>query len=125
MAEERWEHGLAAYASQFGVPPEQALDALRAVVGEPMASEAVRAAGAAWAPDHPLSPRERSLLVVAALAGQGGVEERLRRHVRWATEHDLTAGDLQAAVAFLAVYIGYPRASIAAEVIVDELGGPG
>jgi 4-carboxymuconolactone decarboxylase len=124
MAEdERRAHGLAAYASQFGVPPEQALDALRAVVGEPMAGEAVLAAGAAWAPDHRLSPRERSLLVVAALAGQGGVEERLRRHVRWALEHDLTAEDLQAAVAFLAVYIGYPRASIAAEVIVDELPG--
>jgi alkylhydroperoxidase/carboxymuconolactone decarboxylase family protein YurZ len=86
-----------------------------------MAGEAVLAAGAAWAPDHPLSPRERSLLVLAALAAQGGVEARLRRHVRWATEHDLSVDDLRAAAAFLAVYLGYPRASILAELIGDEL----
>jgi alkylhydroperoxidase/carboxymuconolactone decarboxylase family protein YurZ len=117
----RWERGLDAYASQFGVPADEVLDSLRELVGERMAVEAVHAAGGAWAPDHPLTLRERSLLVIAALAAQGGVEARLRRHVRWAVEHGVTPEELEAAAAFLAVYVGYPRASVTVEVVREEL----
>lgn len=118
---DRWERGLSAYASQFGVPADEVLDLLRARFGERLAIEAVTAGGGAWAPDHPLTLRERSLLVVAALAAQGGAEARLRPHVRWAVEHGVTPDELEAAAAFLAVYVGYPRASVAAEVIREEL----
>jgi 4-carboxymuconolactone decarboxylase len=64
-----------------------------------------------------LTLRERSLVVVAALAAQGGVEGRLRSHVRWALDHGATPDELDALVALLAVYAGYPRASTASEVI--------
>jgi 4-carboxymuconolactone decarboxylase len=122
VSEDRWERGLAAYASQFGIAPGEVLGRLAEGVGEAMAAEAVLAAGAAWAPDHALSLRERSLLVVAALAAQGGAEARLRPHARWAVEHGVSPNELDAALAFLAVYVGYPRASVAAETIRDELG---
>jgi alkylhydroperoxidase/carboxymuconolactone decarboxylase family protein YurZ len=58
---------------------------------------------------------------VAALIALGGVEERLRGHVRWALEHGVTPDELDALVALLAVYVGFARASTAAEVVRDEL----
>jgi 4-carboxymuconolactone decarboxylase len=123
MAEdsERVSLGRAVYASQFGLPEKEAVELLETTVGERMASEALQAAGGAWVDDC-LSLRDRSLVVVAALAAQGGVEERLRGHVRWALEHGVTPDELDAALALLAVYVGYPRASVAMEVIREVLG---
>jgi len=120
-ARDRTSRGRAAYASQFGLPEGEAIELLETIVGERMAEEAVQAAGGAWVDDC-LSLRDRSLVVVAALAAQGGVEERLRGHVRWALEHGVTPDELDAALALLAVYVGYPRASVAMEVIREVLG---
>jgi len=120
-ARDRTSRGRAAYASQFGLPEGEAIELLETIVGERMAEEAVQAAGGAWVDDC-LSLRDRSLVVVAALAAQGGVEERLRSHVRWALEHGVTPDELDAALALLAVYVGYPRASVAMEVIREVLG---
>jgi len=50
-----------------------------------------------------------------------GVEDRLRGHIRWAVEHGVTAAELDAMVTLLAVYVGFPRASIANEIVRDEL----
>jgi len=119
-ARDRTSRGRAAYASQFGLPEGEAIELLETIVGERMAEEAVQAAGGAWVDDC-LSLRDRSLVVVAALAAQGGVEERLRGHVRWALEHGVTPDELDAALALLAVYVGYPRASVAMEVIREVL----
>jgi alkylhydroperoxidase/carboxymuconolactone decarboxylase family protein YurZ len=121
MSSERWQRGLAAYAGQFGIPEEEVFDYMRARFGEWMAAEAIEAGAGAWAPESPLSLRDRSLIVIAALAVQGGVEDRLRPHVRWAVEHGATREELEAVGAFLAVYAGYPRASVAMEVIREEL----
>lgn len=123
MAEDRdrISRGRAAYASQFGLPEEEAIELLESIVGVRMAGEALQAAGGAWVDDC-LSLRDRSLVVVTALAAQGGVEERLRTHVRWALEHGVTPDELDAALALLAVYLGYPRASVAMEVIGEVLG---
>ena len=120
MAEgaDRTARGRAVYASQFGLPEPEAIAQLEGTVGKRMAAEAVDAAAGAWVEDC-LSLRDRSLVVVAALIAQGGVEARLRTHVRWALEHGLTAEQLEAAAALLAVYVGYPRASVAMEVIRD------
>lgn len=123
-ADERWARGLAAYASQFGIPESEVFGHLSGLVGERMAEEAIRAAAGAWA-DDVLSLRDRSLIVLAALATQGGVEERMRPHVRWALEHGATREELEAMTALLAVYIGYARASVAAEVIREALGEVG
>jgi alkylhydroperoxidase/carboxymuconolactone decarboxylase family protein YurZ len=124
MAEtdDRTARGRAAYASQFGLSEDAAIAALESMLGKRMATEAVQAAGGAWVDDS-LSLRDRSLVVVAALAAQGGVEQRLRTHVRWALEHGLTAEQLEAAMALLAVYVGYPRASVAAEVVREVTEG--
>jgi alkylhydroperoxidase/carboxymuconolactone decarboxylase family protein YurZ len=62
---------------------------------------------------------------LAALVSQGGVEERLRVHVRWALDHGVTPDELEAMGALLAVYVGYPRASVAAEMIREVLAEQG
>lgn len=124
MAEdgERASRGRAAYASQFRLPEGEAVEELKRVVGERMANEAINAAGGAWVEDC-LSLRDRSLVVVAALVTQGGVEERLRVHVRWALDHGVTPEELEAMGALLAVYVGYPRASCAMETIRKVVSG--
>jgi 4-carboxymuconolactone decarboxylase len=119
-APSRYERGLDAYASQFGILREDVLPTFVERYGERFAEEAINAAGGAW-PDDCLSLRDRSLIVVAALVVQGGAEERLRGHVRWAVDHGATAEELEAAVTLLAVYTGYPRASVGMEVVRDEL----
>ena len=121
---ERRARGIAAYASQFGVPESDAEATLAGMVGQRMAEEAIQAAGAAWAEDSPLSLRERSLVVVAALAAQGGADPRLRGHLRWAIEHGLSAEELEAALTLLAVYAGFPRASVAMELLREEITSP-
>ena len=59
--------------------------------------------------------------MVTALIAQGGVEDRLRGHVRWAIDHGVTREELEALGALLAVYVGYPRASVGLEIIREEL----
>jgi alkylhydroperoxidase/carboxymuconolactone decarboxylase family protein YurZ len=114
--DERAARGRAAYASQFRLTEAEAVAELQRTIGERMAAEAINAAGGAWVDDC-LSLRDRSLVVVTALAAQGGVEARLRGHVRWALDHGVTPEELEALAALLAVYAGYPRASVAMEVI--------
>jgi 4-carboxymuconolactone decarboxylase len=122
---ERRERGIAAYASQFGVAPEEVFPRMAELLGERMAEEAIESAGGtAWRADE-LSLRDRSIVVLAALITQGGVDERLRGHVRWAVEHDVTPRQLDALVTLLANYVGYPRASVAMEVVRGELAEMG
>lgn len=113
---DRVSRGRAAYASQFRMPEDEAVEELERTVGERMANEAIHAAGGAWVDDS-LSLRDRSLVVLAALITQGGVEERLRGHARWALDHGVTPEELEAMATLLAVYIGYPRASVAIQTI--------
>lgn len=122
--DDRYERGLDALASQLGLPREQVRPWFVERFGERFAEEAINAGGGAW-PDDALSLHDRSLVVVGALIAQGGVEERLRGHVRWAVEHGCTRDELEALATLLAVYIGYPRAAAGIEVVrsvLDELG---
>jgi alkylhydroperoxidase/carboxymuconolactone decarboxylase family protein YurZ len=116
----RWQAGLAAYASQFQIPEDEVHEYLRSRMGERLATEAILASGAAWTDDC-LSHRDRSLVVLAALTVQGGVEPRLRTHARWALDHGATAEELEALAALLAVYTCYPKASVAMEVFRDVI----
>jgi 4-carboxymuconolactone decarboxylase len=118
---DRYERGLDAYASQFGIPREEVARWFAERFGERFAEEAISTAGAAWPQEDVLSLRDRSLIVVAALIAQGGVENRLRSHVRWAIEHGSTREELDAVVTLLAVYCGFPRASTGMEVVREEL----
>lgn len=120
---ERWARGLDAYSSQLQIPRAEIFDHMCSLVGERMATEAINAGGGAWPEEGPLSLRDRSLIVLAVLATQGGVESRMRPHVRWAIEHGATAEELEEMAALLAVYIGYPRASVAMELIRERPEG--
>ena len=119
---ERVDRGRAAYASQFRLPEAEAVEELKRTVGDRMANEAIQAAGGAWVEDC-LSLRDRSLVVLAALITQGGVDERLRGHARWALDHGVTPEELEAMATLLAVYIGYPRASVAMQSINEVVRG--
>ena len=117
----RRRRGIAVYASQFGVSEAEAERLFVERYGAHMAEEAFEAqGGGAWEAGA-LSLRDRSLIVLAALITQGGVESRLRQHVGWALEHGATAEELEALASLLAVYAGYPRASVGMEVIRDVL----
>ncbi|HEV2591399.1 MAG TPA: carboxymuconolactone decarboxylase family protein [Gaiellaceae bacterium] len=118
--DDRYERGLDAYASQFGIARDEVAQWFTDTYGERFGTEAINAAGGAWNDDG-LSLRDRSLVVVAALIAQGGVEDRLRGHVRWAVDHGVTRDELEALGALLAVYTGYPRASVGLEIIREEL----
>ncbi len=119
-SDERYEDGLRAYASQLGIAPDEVPAWFAERFGERFGHEAINAGGGAWT-DDALSLRDRSLIVVAALIAQGGVDDRLRSHVRWAVEHGSNRDELEALVTLLAVYAGYPRASVGMEVVRDEL----
>jgi 4-carboxymuconolactone decarboxylase len=119
-SDDRYEKGLDAYASQFGIDRDQVPAWFAERFGERFGTEAINSAGGAW-PDDALSLRDRSLAVVAALVTQGDVENRLRSHVRWAIEHGSTRDELEALVTLLAVYVGFPKASAGMEIVRDEL----
>lgn len=112
----RLRRGRESYGLQFGVPPERAEARLEELVGARMAGEAVLAAGGVWG-RGPLSARDRSLAVVTALVALGGVEARLGPHLRLAMDNGLTRADLEELLTLLAVYVGYPRASVAMEAL--------
>jgi 4-carboxymuconolactone decarboxylase len=119
-SEERYERGLRAYASQLGIAPEEVPSWFADRFGERFGGEAINAAGGGWTDDS-LSLRDRSLIVIAALIAQGGVDDRLRSHVRWAVEHGSNRDELEALATLLAMYVGFPRASTGMEIVRDEL----
>ena len=115
--------GIAAYASQFGIPEEEVEAHLGSLIGPRMAREAIAAQGGGAWEEGVLSLRDRSLIVLASLITQGGAEARLRGHVRWAVEHGVTPAQIEELATLLAIYAGYPRASTAIEMIRAELAG--
>lgn len=119
-ADRRYARGLEVYASQFQIPPDAVAAWFADRVGERFGEEAIRSAAGAWIDDE-LSLRDRSLAVVAALVTQGGAEQQLRVHTRWAIEHGCTRQQLEALATLLGVYAGYPRASNGLMVMREEL----
>jgi 4-carboxymuconolactone decarboxylase len=117
--------GIAAYASQFGIPDEEVEGYLSSLIGPRMAGEAIAAQGGGAWEDGLLSLRERSLIVLASLITQGGAEARLRGHARWAVEHGVTSAQIDELATLVAIYAGYARASTAIEAIRAELGAAG
>ena len=70
--------------------------------------------GDIWA-RRELSPRDRSLITVAALIA-GGNTEQLTGHLHLARQNGLTETELQEVVVHLAFYAGWPRAMSAVQV---------
>ena len=73
--------------------------------------------GDIWARPE-LSPRDRSLITVAALI-VGGNTEQLTGHLRRAQENGLTETELKEVIIHLAFYAGWPRAMSAVQVAKD------
>lgn len=113
----RWESGRAAYASQFRTSADEAEQRLTQILGATMAEGAILASGGSTWQDNCLTRRERCLIVVASMVSIGGVDARLRGYVRWAMDLGITSEQLEELVALLATYVGYPRASVAMEVV--------
>ena len=86
--------------------------------GRDMAAEALLSAAPAWQ-GNVLSWRDRSLIVVSSLVTQGGVDARLRGHLRLARTNGASEAELEQLVAMLAVYVGYPKATTAMEILRD------
>lgn len=64
--------------------------------------------GQVW-PRTGLSPKERSLVTVAALTTSGNVEQ-LNYHLRFAVENGNTPAELIETITHLAFYAGWPKA---------------
>lgn len=119
--QDRRARGVAAFAQQFDLPPEEVGAFMDDMLGAHMAGEAQRANALAWT-DDVLSMRDRSLVVIASLVTQGGVDARLRGHLHWALRNGATRAELDALMALLAVYTGYPKAASGMQVLREELG---
>src|SRR3712207_5925861 len=100
---DRYERGLDAYASQFGIARGDVASWFAERVGERFGEEAIHSAAHAWDDDE-LSLRDRSLVVIAALITQGDAEPQLRMHTRWAIDHGSTREELEALATQLAIY---------------------
>jgi 4-carboxymuconolactone decarboxylase len=69
-----------------------------------------------------LSPRDRSLVTVAALVA-GGNTEQLRSHLMRARDNGLTETELKEAITHLAFYAGWPHAMSAMGVAKQVFNG--
>ncbi|MDR9485807.1 MAG: 4-carboxymuconolactone decarboxylase [Sediminimonas sp.] len=78
--------------------------------------------GHVWARDR-ITPRERSMLTIALLAGLGNLDE-LELHIRATANTGATRADVMEALLHVAIYAGVPRANTAVKIakgIFDEM----
>ena len=68
-----------------------------------------------------LSPKERSLITVAALI-TGGNAEQLTYHLQFARDNGATEEELIEAITHLAFYAGWPKAISAMSVVKQVFG---
>jgi alkylhydroperoxidase/carboxymuconolactone decarboxylase family protein YurZ len=118
----RRERGVAVYARIFGVPEQDVPAAMASNVGPLFAEEVFLAAGGpAWF--HPaLTDRERHMVIIRALAGQGVAGDRLGGHVRLAQRSGLDYETLAAMMTLVTNYIGQARGSLAMEAVQRVAG---
>src|ERR1700740_2349059 len=111
----RRERGIEAYARIFDVPGENVPAAMAGLVGPVFAEEAfIAAGGPAWS--HPaLTDRERSIVIITALAARGVAGERLDSHIRLAQRNGLDYEALTAMMTLVTNYIGQAHGSQAME----------
>ena len=120
----RRDRGIEAYARIFDVPEKDMPAAMARRVGQVFAEEVFLAAGGpAWF--HPaLTDRERSIVIITALAAQGVAGDRLDSHIRLAQRNGLGYEALTALMTLMTSYIGYAHGSQAMEA-VQRVAGPG
>jgi 4-carboxymuconolactone decarboxylase len=102
-------------------PPSRARTELRDFAPELIALTDEVVFGRVWARDE-LSPRDRSLITVAALVALGR-EEQLRSHTRRALDNGVTREELVEVATHLAFYAGWPAGMTAAMVMKSVIEG--
>ena len=78
--------------------------------------------GHVWARDR-ITPRERSMLTIALLAGLGNLDE-LELHIRATANTGAIRADVMEALLHVAIYAGVPRANTAVKLakrVFDEM----
>jgi 4-carboxymuconolactone decarboxylase len=68
-----------------------------------------------------LSPRDRSLVTIAALAGMGD-DDQLDFYLRRGLEDGLSRAQIAEALTHLAFYAGWPKATMALTAVTKTLG---
>ncbi len=96
-------------------PPSRGRTQLRSFAPELIALTDEVLFGRVWEREE-LSPRDRSLITVAALVTLGR-EEQLRNHTRRALDNGVTPEELVEVVTHLAFYAGWPAAMASAMVM--------
>ena len=109
--------GLQAYADQLGMSVSDVEAHFIHNYGSSFSESAFLAAGGGNWQENELSLRERSLIVITVLTTLGAVDERLKGHLKWATQHNLNREDLEAALALIANYAGFARATVAWDIL--------
>lgn len=66
--------------------------------------------GEVWSREDKLSPRDRSLVTVAALMGSGILDSSLKYHIMRAKENGVTSEEMAEAITHIAFYAGWPKA---------------
>ena len=66
--------------------------------------------GEVWSREDKLSPRDRSLVTVAALMGSGILDSSLKYHIMHAKENGVTAEEMAEAITHIAFFAGWPKA---------------
>lgn len=65
--------------------------------------------GEVWSREERLSPRDRSLITVAALMGSGILDSSLQHHIERAKANGVTRDEMAEALTQLAFYAGWPE----------------
>ncbi len=77
--------------------------------------------GEVWAREDKLSPRDRSLITIAALFAQG-LYPQLKSHLAMGKEHGLTKEEVVETITQLAFYCGWPKAWSTFPIIQEIYG---
>ena len=81
--------------------------------------------GEVWSREERLSPRDRSLITVAALMGSGILDSSLQHHIERAKATGVTRDEMAEALTQLAFYAGWPKAWAAFRMAKEIYGDDG
>ena len=81
--------------------------------------------GEVWSREERLSPRDRSLITVAALMGTGIRDSSLQHHIERAKANGVTRDEMAEALTQLAFYAGWPKAWAAFRMAKEIYGDDG
>ena len=112
---EKYDRGMQVRRSVLGDAHVDRAEANKTAFDQPFQELITEGAwGTVWASDG-LTPRERSLVTLALLAGQGNFDE-VAMHVRATQNTGATKKDIQEVMQHVAIYAGVPKANHAIKI---------